>query len=241
MIGKKISHYRVLSKLGEGGMGVVYGAEDLNLGRRAAVKVLSPHLISDPKARNRFLHEAKAAAALDHPGICPVYEAGEVEGQLFIAMALLEGQTLQNRIASGPLAIDESLDIAAQVAGALKEAHGKGIVHRDIKPANVMLLSSGQAKVMDFGLARLEGATQLTRTGATLGTAAYMSPEQVRGEVADARSDIWSLGVVLYEMVSGRLPFRGEYEPAVEYAIVHEEPELLNAVRPEAMRPSSRL
>jgi len=215
-------------------MGVVYGAEDLNLGRQVALKVLSPHLIADPKARKRFLREAKAAAALDHPGICTVYEAGEVEGQLFIAMALLEGQTLQERIVSGPLSIDESLDIATQAAGALKEAHGKGIVHRDIKPANVMLLSSGQAKVMDFGLARLEGATQLTRTGTTLGTAAYMSPEQVRGELADARSDIWSLGVVLYEMVSGRLPFRGEYEPAVEYAIVHEEPELLTAVRPEA-------
>jgi serine/threonine protein kinase/WD40 repeat protein len=214
-------------------MGVVYRAEDLGLGRQVAVKILSPQLVSDPKARRRFLREAKAAAALDHQGICTVHEAGEAEGQLFIAMALLEGQTLRDRITAGPMAIGESLDIAAQVVSALKEAHGKGIVHRDIKPANIMLLSSGQAKVMDFGLARLEGATQLTRTGMTLGTVAYMSPEQVRGEVVDGRSDIWSLGVVLYEMVTGRLPFRGEYEPAVEYAIVHEEPEALVVVRPE--------
>ena len=234
MIGKTISHYKILDKLGEGGMGVVYRAEDLSLGRQVAVKLLSPHLISDPKARRRFLHEAKAAAALDHPGICTVYEAGESDSQLFIAMALLEGQTLRDRIVAGPLSIDESLDIAMQVAGALKEAHGKGIVHRDIKPANIMLLSSGQAKVMDFGLARLEGATQLTRTGTTLGTASYMSPEQVLGEVADGRSDIWSLGVVLYEMVAGRQPFRGEYEPAVEYGIVHDEAEALGSLRPEA-------
>jgi len=232
MIGKTISHYKILDKLGAGGMGVVYRAEDLSLGRQVAVKLLSPHLISDPKARRRFLHEAKAAAALDHPGICAIYDAGETEGQLFIAMALLEGQTLQERIAAGPLPIAESLEIAMQVAGALQEAHGKGIVHRDIKPGNIMLLPRGQAKVMDFGLAQLAGATQLTRTGMTLGTVAYMSPEQARGEGVDERTDIWSLGVVLYEMASGRLPFRGEYEPAVQYAILHEEPEPLAGLRP---------
>jgi serine/threonine protein kinase/WD40 repeat protein len=241
MIGRTVSHYRIVEKLGEGGMGVVYRAEDVNLGRPVALKVLSAQLVSDPKARKRFLREAKAAAALDHPGICTVYEAGEVEGQLFIAMALLEGQTLRDRIAARPLSIDESLDIAGQVAGALKEAHAKGIVHRDIKPGNIMLLSSAQVKVMDFGLARLEGATQLTRTGMTLGTVAYMSPEQLRGEVVDARSDIWSLGVVLYEMISGVMPFRGEYEPAIEYGIEHDEPEALGSIRPEAGRELEKL
>lgn len=181
MIGQTISHYRIVAKLGEGGMGVVYRAEDLSLGRQVALKFLPPHLSSDPDARRRFVHEAKAAAGLDHSGICTVHEVGEADGQPFIAMAYLEGETLRDRIARRPLPISEALEIAAQVAEALHEAHGKGVTHRDIKPANIMLTPKGQAKVMDFGLAQVAGASQLTRSGTTLGTAAYMSPEQARG------------------------------------------------------------
>jgi serine/threonine protein kinase/tetratricopeptide (TPR) repeat protein len=231
MIGQTISHYRIVARLGEGGMGVVYRAEDLSLGRQVAVKFLSPRLSSDPEARRRFLREACAAASLDHPGICTVYDAGEVDGQLFMAMALLEGQTLRERIAAGPLPIDAAVEIAMQLAEALADAHGKGVVHRDVKPTNIMLLPHGQAKVMDFGLAHLAGGSQLTQAGTTLGTAPYMSPEQTRGETTDARSDIWSLGGVLYEMVSGRLPFASEHGPGLVYAILHEEPEPLTGLR----------
>jgi tetratricopeptide (TPR) repeat protein len=231
MIGRTVSHYRILSELGSGGMGVVYRAEDLTLGRHVALKFLPPHLSTDPDARRRFVHEAKAAASLDHGGICTVYEVAEADGQSYIAMALLEGQTLRDRIANGPLPIPEALEIATQVAEALHEAHDKGIVHRDVKPANIMLTPKGQAKVMDFGLAQVAGASQLTRSGSTLGTAAYMSPEQARSEGVDHRTDIWSLGVVLYEMVSGRRPFPGEHEAALLYGIQQGEPEPLTALR----------
>jgi eukaryotic-like serine/threonine-protein kinase len=231
MIGRTISHYRILSELGSGGMGVVYRAEDLSLGRHVALKFLPTHLSSDPDARRRFVHEAKAAAALDHSGICTVHEVGEADGQPFIVMALLEGRTLKERIATGPLPLPEALEVAAQVAEALHEAHGKGVVHRDVKPANIMLTPKGQAKVMDFGLAQVAGASQLTRSGSTLGTAAYMSPEQARSEAVDRRTDIWSLGVVLYEMVSGRRPFPGEHEAALLYGIQQGEPEPLTALR----------
>jgi len=231
MIGRTVSHYRILSELGSGGMGVVYRAEDLTLGRHVALKFLPPHLSADPDARRRFLHEAKAAAALDHSGICTVHEVGEADGQPFIAMALLEGQTLRERIARGPLPIPEALEIAVQVAEALHDAHAKGIVHRDVKPANIMLTPKGQAKVMDFGLAQVAGASQLTRSGSTLGTAAYMSPEQYRGEPVDRRTDIWSLGVVLHELVAGQRPFKGEHEAALVYGIQHGEPEPLTGLR----------
>jgi tetratricopeptide (TPR) repeat protein len=231
MIGRTVSHYRILSALGSGGMGTVYRAEDLTLGRHVALKFLPPHLSADPDARRRFVHEAKAAAFLDHSGICTVHEVGEADGQSFIAMALLEGQTLKERIAAGPLPLPEALEVAAQVAEALHEAHGKGVVHRDVKPANIMLTPKGQAKVMDFGLAQVAGASQLTRSGSTLGTAAYMSPEQARSEGVDRRTDIWSLGVVLYEMVSGRRPFPGEHEAALLYGIQQGEPEPLTGLR----------
>jgi TolB-like protein/predicted Ser/Thr protein kinase len=231
MIGRTVSHYRILSELGSGGMGVVYRAEDLTLGRHVALKFLPPHLSSDPDARRRFVHEAKAVAALDHSGICTVHDSGEVDGQLFIAMALLEGQTLKDRIAEGPLPLAQAIELAAQIAEALHEAHGKGITHRDIKPANIMLTPKGQAKVMDFGLAQVAGTSQLTRSGSTLGTAAYMSPEQARSEGVDRRTDIWSLGVVLYEMVCGRRPFPGEHEAALFYGIQHGEPEPLTGLR----------
>jgi serine/threonine protein kinase len=176
--------------------------------------------------KTRFVHEAQAAAALDHPNICTVHEIDEVEGQIFIVMACIEGQSLKGKIEAGPLKIDDALDIAMQVAEGLQAAHEKGITHRDIKPANVMITNKGQAKIMDFGLAKLaEQKTRLTKTGMTVGTVAYMSPEQAQGFDADHRSDIWSFGVMLYEMITGQLPFKGVYEQAVIYSILNEEPE----------------
>jgi len=224
MIGQTISHYRILSKLGEGGMGVVYRAEDLTLGRTVALKFLPPDSIAREEDRARLVHEARAAAALLHPNICPIHEIAESEGRIFIAMACIEGRSLKDRIADGPLPLDEALSIARQIGDALVSAHSKGIIHRDIKPANVMLTSEGRPMLMDFGLAKVSGATKLTRTGTTMGTVVYMSPEQVKGVEADARSDIWALGVVLYEMVSGRAPFGGEYEAAMLYSILNEDP-----------------
>lgn len=231
MIGRTFSHYRILARLGAGGMGEVYRAEDLTLGRQVAVKFLAPGAAADPEARRRFLHEAKAAAALEHEGICAVHEAGEADGHLFIVMPLLAGQTLQARIAAGPLPLDEALETAAQVAEALHEAHRQGVVHRDVKPANVMLGPGGRAKVMDFGLARLAGLSRPTAGATTLGTAAYMSPEQARGDPVDRRTDIWSLGAVLYELVAGRPAFPGEYAAALLYEVQHAEPPPLTGVR----------
>ena len=227
MIGQTISHYRILSKLGEGGMGVVYRAEDLTLGRTVALKFLPPDSIAREEDRARLVHEARAAAVLLHPNICPIHEIAESEGRIFIAMAHIEGRSLKDRIADGPLPLDEALSIARQIGDALASAHSKGIIHRDIKPANVMLTSEGRPMLMDFGLAKVSGATKLTRTGTTMGTVAYMSPEQVQGKEADHRSDIWALGAVLYEMVSGRAPFGGEYEAALVYGIMNEDPPLL--------------
>jgi TolB-like protein/Tfp pilus assembly protein PilF/predicted Ser/Thr protein kinase len=231
MIGKTVAHYRILAKLGEGGMGVVYKAEDLSLGRLVALKFLPPDSMAAGVERTRLVHEARAAAALLHPNICPVYEIAESEGRTFIAMACIEGQSLKDRIAGQPLPFDEALTIVCQIGEALAAAHEKGIVHRDVKPANVMLTSEGRAILMDFGLAKMSGATKLTESGATLGTMAYLSPEQVQGEAADSRADIWALGVLLYEMVYGHLPFAGMYDAALLYEIVHKEPELLAAGR----------
>jgi serine/threonine protein kinase/tetratricopeptide (TPR) repeat protein len=231
MIGQTISHYRIVEKLGEGGMGVVYKAEDLRLGRTVALKFLAPHLVSDPEGRQRFLREARAAAALDHPNICTVHEIDESEGRMFLAMAFVEGRGVKNKILERPLKLDEALDIATQTAQGLQAAHAKGVVHRDIKPANLMINPQGQVKIMDFGLAHLSDRTKVTETGTRLGTPAYMSPEQARGEEVDQRSDTWSLGVVLYEMVSGQLPFKGEREAAMLHSILNEEPEPLTALR----------
>ncbi|MBN1504776.1 MAG: serine/threonine protein kinase, partial [Candidatus Eisenbacteria bacterium] len=231
MIGKTVSHYRVLEKLGEGGMGVVYKAQDTKLERLVALKFLAPELTRDPSARDRFIHEAKAASALDHPNICTVHEIDEADGQTFIAMACVDGQTLRHRLGSGPLKLDEAVDIAAQVAQGLQEAHEKGVVHRDVKSSNIMLTPKGQVKIMDFGLAKLAGGPRVTKTGTSVGTAAYMSPEQAQGEAVDQRTDIWSLGVIIYEMVTGRLPFAGDYEQSVVYSILNEAPEPITAVR----------
>ncbi len=231
MVGQTISHYKITAKLGEGGMGVVYKAQDTKLERTVALKFLAAHALEDPEYKARFVREAKAAARLDHQNVCPVYEIDEVDGETFIAMAFLEGQTLKNKIAERPLKLDEVFDVAVQTAQGLQVAHGKEIVHRDIKPANLMLTTEGQVKIMDFGLAQLAEQSRLTKTAMILGTPAYMSPEQARREPTDRRTDIWSLGVVIYEMVTGRLPFEGEREDAVAYSVVHQDPEPITALR----------
>ena len=231
MIGRTISHYKITEKLGEGGMGVVYKAEDTKLERTVALKFLAAHLLNDDEAKARFLREAKAAAGLNHPNICPVYEIGEAEGKTFLSMAFIEGDPLEARIERGPLPLKEALDIGRQIADGLEAAHEKGVVHRDIKPANVMVDAKGRATIMDFGLARLTEASRLTKANQTMGTVAYMSPEQAQGMEVDNRSDIWALGVVLYEMVRGQRPFQGEYDQALLYEIVHEEPAALTGLR----------
>ncbi len=231
MIGETISHYKILEKIGEGGMGIVYKAEDTKLKRIVALKFLPSNALGTEEEKARFIREAQAAASLNHPNIATIYEIDEVEGEIFIAMEYIDGQTLKEKINSGPLKIKEAVKIACQVADGLNAAHEKGITHRDIKSANVMLTEKGQAKIMDFGLAKMAARTGLTKEGTTLGTIAYMSPEQSRGEHVDHRSDIWSLGVVLYEMVSGQLPFKGEYETAMVYSILNVDPEPLTALR----------
>jgi serine/threonine-protein kinase len=204
-------------------MGVVFKAEDIRLKRPVALKLLPRELSQSPEAKERFVREAQAAAALDHPNICTVYEVEEQAGQAYIAMSYIDGESLKTRIAKGPLPIKEALDIAVQVAEGLKEAHRKGVVHRDIKPANVMVTGKGQAKIMDFGLARLESAGDLTKTAVVMGTVAYMSPEQALGKKVDHRTDIWSLGCLLYEMLAGQVPFPGGNERAILQAILHGE------------------
>jgi len=234
MIGKTISHYRILEKLGEGGMGVVYKAEDTKLKRTVALKFLPSELIRDPEAKERFIQEAQAASSLDHNSICTVHEISETDdGQIFIAMACYEGETLKNKIKRGPMDLNEAIRVAIQVGEGLAKAHAQGIVHRDIKPANIIATDDGVAKVLDFGLAKLVGQVRLTKTSSTLGTVAYMSPEQARGDEVDSRTDIWSLGVVLYEMIAGRLPFKGEHEQAMMYSILNEEPLPLSSLRPD--------
>jgi len=232
MIGETISHYKILEKLGEGGMGIVYKAEDLKLDRLVAIKLLPQHLIKDEDAKKRFIHEAKAASALNHPNIAVIHEIDETaEGQIFIVMALYEGETLRDKLDKGPVEITEALEIAIQVVSGLARAHEKGIVHRDIKPSNILITKYGLAEIIDFGLAKLAGQTKLTKEGSTLGTVAYMSPEQAKGGEVDGRSDIFSMGAMLYELLVGTMPFKGEHEAAVLYEIVNEEPEPVTALR----------
>jgi Tol biopolymer transport system component/tRNA A-37 threonylcarbamoyl transferase component Bud32 len=231
MVGHTISHYRVVEKLGEGGMGVVYKAEDSKLQRTVAVKFLVGHLLSDAEARQRFLREARAAAALNHANICHVYEIDEAGGKTFLSMAFIEGEPLETRIERGPLPLMTALDLGRQIAEGLAAAHEKGVVHRDIKPANVMVDAKGHATIMDFGLARLTEASRLTKADTTMGTVAYMSPEQSQGAVVDHRTDIWALGCILYEMVSGQRAFQASYDQALVYSILNEAPEPLTGLR----------
>jgi len=231
MTSKTISHYQILEKIGEGGMGVVYKAEDTKLKRIVALKFLPPELTRDPQAKERFIREAQAAAALDHQNICTIYEVDEHEEQIFIAMAYIEGQSLREKISKAPIKADEAMNIAIQVAEGLRVAHEKGIIHRDIKPGNIMLTEKGLAKIMDFGLAKLEWGADLTKTATIMGTIAYMSPEQARGERVDQRTDIWSLGCVFFEMLTGRPPFKSGYDQAVFYSILHENPPPLASFR----------
>ncbi len=231
MIGNVISHYRILSHLGEGGMGIVYKAEDIRLKRTVALKFLPRGLHSHEPERARLLLEAQAAAALNHPNVCTIYDIAEAEEQPFIAMEYVDGKTLREMLPVRP--IQAAVGYAIQIGEALHEAHSKGIVHRDIKTDNVMVNSKAQIKVMDFGLAKLKGSTKLTRTSSTVGTLAYMAPEQIQGKETDARSDIFSFGVVLYELLTGQLPFRGEHEAAMMYSIVNEEPESLQTSLPD--------
>jgi serine/threonine protein kinase len=232
MINTIISHYKVLEKLGGGGMGVVYKAEDTRLHRTVALKFLPPSFSFDEEAKLRFIREAQAASSLQHNNICNIHDVDETEDErIFICMDFYDGETLKKKIERGPLEIDEAVNIVTQIAEGLRQAHEKGIIHRDIKPANIFITKNGIVKILDFGLAKLAGQTMMTRTGATLGTAAYMSPEQVRGEEVDSRTDIWSIGVIFYEMITGRLPFKGEYEQAIMFAILNQEPESIIILR----------
>jgi serine/threonine protein kinase/tetratricopeptide (TPR) repeat protein len=225
MIGQTISHYKILEKLGEGGMGVVYKAHDTKLDRAVALKFLPHYLTSDAGEKERFYHEARAASALMHPNVAVIFEIDEFENQVFLSMELVDGKTLKKFVDQDSLPMRKVLDVAIQAAEGLAAAHEKGVVHRDIKSDNIMITPKGQVKIMDFGLAKVKGATKLTKAGSTLGTAAYMSPEQAQGEEVDHRSDIFSFGVVLYELLTTKLPFRGEHQAALMYSLIHEEPQ----------------
>lgn len=234
MIGKTILHYKILDKLGAGGMGVVYKAADTKLDRTVAIKFLPKHIAGNSEERERFVIEAKAAASLNHPNVTHIYAIEEDEDEIFIVMEYIEGQELKSIVEAhgdAPLPVNDIVNYAAQIAEGLQAAHKKDIVHRDIKSANIMLTNEGQIKIMDFGLAKVRGGAQVTKVGTTLGTTAYMSPEQTRGEEVDQRSDIWSLGVVVYEMLTGELPFKGEYEAATIYEILNEEPKAIQHFR----------
>ena len=231
-VGQTVSHFKILEKIGQGGMGTVYKAQDLRLDRFTVLKFLLPYLGQNEEAKERFVREAKAASALDHQNVCTIYEIGEIDsGQTFISMAYYEGETLKEKIAQGPLPFEKITDFSLQAARGLAAAHERGITHRDIKPANVIVTTEGVVKILDFGLAKLTASPDLTSPGTILGSSAYMSPEQLSAETVDARSDIWSLGVTLYEMTAGHKPFRAEYDQALIYEILNEDPKPISECR----------
>ena len=234
VMGKTISHYKLLEKLGQGGMGVVYKAEDTKLKREVAIKFLPRQIAASEEERKRFKIEAQAAAALNHPNIATIYAIEEIDDEMFIVMEYIEGQELKDIAGNGrgrSLPIEDVVDYATQIAAGLQAAHEKDVTHRDIKSANIMVTDKGQVKIMDFGLAKVAGGQHLTKSGMTVGTVAYMSPEQAQGIAVDRRTDIWALGVVFYEMLTGEQPFKGDYEQAVIYSIMNEEPEPLTGLR----------
>ncbi|MEA2031566.1 MAG: serine/threonine-protein kinase [candidate division Zixibacteria bacterium] len=228
--GVEVSHYKIIEKIGAGGMGEVYLALDTKLNRKVALKFLPPHLYQDEDCRKRFTREAQAAAGLDHPNIAAIHEVGEFQGRPFYAMQVVEGQSLREVIAGKDLPIDRILEIGIQVCEGLQAAHDKGIIHRDIKPSNILLDQHGRVRIVDFGLAAIRGSEHLTKTGSTLGTIGYMSPEQVQGKAADHRSDLFSLGVVLYELMTEQNPFKRDSEAATLKAVSDDLPEPLASV-----------
>jgi serine/threonine protein kinase/tetratricopeptide (TPR) repeat protein len=231
MLGRTVSHYKILDEIGGGSMGVVYKAEDTKLRRMVALKFLPPELTRDETARTRFVHEAQAVSAVDHPNICIVHEVDETpDGQVFICMAHYDGESLRQRLTRGPLPVEDAINIAAQVADGLGEVHSHGIVHRDIKPSNLVITRNGVVKIVDFGVAKLAKPFKSIESRSSVGTTAYMSPEQARGDDIDQRTDIWSLGVVLYEMVTGKWPFTGSYSQAIMYSIVNQDPTPITTV-----------
>lgn len=242
MIGQTVSHYQILEKLGEGGMGVVYKAQDTKLLRPVALKFLTPEMTRDQDAKKRFIQEARAASALDHPNIAVVHDIDETaDGHSFICMAYYDGQTLKSRLSKGPFAVNEAIQLVLQIASGLQRAHESGIVHRDVKPGNIIITSKAEVKIVDFGLAKLSAQTRESRTLITGGTAAYMAPEQILGKEADARCDLFSLGVVFYEAIVGRRPFAGEHEAALFYSIVNAEPAAPSSIRPEIPQELERI
>lgn len=244
MVGRTILHYKILKEIGKGGMGVVYKAQDTKLHRTIAIKALATDLVGDEKARTRFLREARAASAIDHPNICTVYEINEVDGIVFFVMPYVEGKTLKKFVNGRALPLDQALDFSLQLVDALAEAHHRNVLHRDIKAANIMINERGQLKILDFGLAKLTRPSgeeshiinELTQLGTPFGTASYMSPEQAKGEAADARSDIFSMGTVMYEMLTGHLPFRGKNSVEVMHAVMHADPEAFGDNIPQKLR-----
>src|SRR4030066_391826 len=228
MINKTVSHYKIISQVGQGGMGVLYLAEDLELNRKAVLKFLPPDMMNDPETNLRFKREAQSAGSLSHPNIVTIYDVGVHENKTFIAMEYVEGKTLREMINSDELTIERITDISVQICEGLNEAHSKGITHRDIKPENILIDEKGKVKIVDFGLAKIKNVSRgITKQDSTVGTLKYMSPEQIRNQNVDHRSDIWSFGVILYEMITGKYPFKGEHDASLFYSIINQSPEPL--------------